>query len=329
MRVVQLLLLVCSFQLIFSAPAQPQLSETFTANLEIVVSDKYGKHEGSGVWGIDQPAGEAVESYKFDDGNYDVFNLQRYDLDKAYSLVSTNKSQCREYNVNGTMPLVWSWVALAKYIRTDGHGSESFDVWQASIGYADMTLGVKTSDPTTPVYIIREAREDTRTFYQFTSWSTTAPSSANFTVPSTCTERAVSNVNKPAACISRADIIARAKVWVANKVPYNQGATYQGYREDCSGYVSMCWASSEPGHVTSTIPQIAHQISKAELLPGDCLLYAAEHVVLFGGWTSGQTEYQAYEETKPGEGTVTRPTPYPYWYSQSDFLPYRYNDVCS
>ena len=35
--------------------------------------------------------------------------------------------------------------------------------------------------------------------------------------------------------IARSTIIAKAKVWVANHVPYNQGGTYQGYREDCSG----------------------------------------------------------------------------------------------
>jgi hypothetical protein len=326
MRVVQLLLLVCSLQLIFSAPTPPQLSESFTADLQLTVSDKDGKHVGTGVWGNDQPNGKGVENYKFDDGTFDVFNLQRYDLKKAYSLTNpnTSNSKCQEFGVSGTMPLVWSWVTLAKFVSTDG----SVDVWESLIGYANLTLGVKTSDPTTPVYLVRASRDERESRYDFTSWSATAPVSTYFTVPSTCSSS--SNVNKPAACISRADIIARAKVWVANKVPYNQGATYQGYREDCSGYVSMCWDSSQPGHVTSTIPQIAKPISKGELQPGDCLLYAAEHVVLFGGWTdSSQSEYQAYEETKPGEGTVTRPTPYPYWYSQSDFLPYRYNDVCA
>eukprot|EP01113_Clastostelium_recurvatum_P004516 TRINITY_DN119_c0_g1_i1.p1 TRINITY_DN119_c0_g1~~TRINITY_DN119_c0_g1_i1.p1 ORF type:complete len:167 (-),score=32.38 TRINITY_DN119_c0_g1_i1:129-578(-) len=128
--------------------------------------------------------------------------------------------------------------------------------------------------------------------------------------------------------ICRKDVISRAKVWVANKVPYNQGGSYQGYREDCSGYVSMAWQSSQPGHTTQTIPQIAHAISKAELKPGDCLLNTAEHVVLFGGWTnSAQTEYQAYEETRPGEGTVSRVTPYPYWSGYGNFVPYRYNEI--
>ena len=30
--------------------------------------------------------------------------------------------------------------------------------------------------------------------------------------------------------------------------------------------------------------EIAHPITKSELLPGDCMLHASEHVCLFGGW---------------------------------------------
>ena len=36
-------------------------------------------------------------------------------------------------------------------------------------------------------------------------------------------------------CIASSTIMSRAQVWVNNHVPYNQGGTYQGYREDCSG----------------------------------------------------------------------------------------------
>jgi hypothetical protein len=50
-----------------------------------------------------------------------------------------------------------------------------------------------------------------------------------------------------------------------------------------------------------------------QLQPGDVLLCRSEHVVIFGGW-SGPSHYIAYEETRPGEGTVRRVTPYPYWY---------------
>jgi len=321
-----LLLLVCSFQVIFSAPNQPQLSASFNANLKVTVTDKYGVHVGAGVWGVDQPNGKSVESYKFGGNYYDVFNLERYDIGKEFQLLNPNASNadCHEFAVTGTLPQTWSWVALSKYVSTD----KGVDIWESSIGYAVLRLGVLSSDPTTPVYLTRQSRDERNSTYTFTTWSPTAPLSTLFAVPSVCTT--LPKVDQPTACITRADIIARAKVWVADKVPYNQGGTFQGYREDCSGYVSMAWASSQPGHVTQTFDQISHPITKAELLEGDCLLYAAEHVVLFAGWTSSaQTEYVAYEETKPGEGTVTRPTPYPYWYDQADFKPYRFNNVCA
>ena len=56
----------------------------------------------------------------------------------------------------------------------------------------------------------------------------------------------------------RRQIIARADHWVAQHVPYNQGAWHEGYRTDCSGYVSMCWGLRD-SLVTSTMPQIAHR----------------------------------------------------------------------
>jgi len=124
-------------------------------------------------------------------------------------------------------------------------------------------------------------------------------------------------------------MINRADVWVVNHVPYNQGATYGGYREDCSGYVSMAWETSKPGYTTFTMPGISKEITKAELQNGDVLLCTTEHVVLFGGWAdASHANYIAYEETRPGEGTVKRVTPYPYWYNTGCFIPHRYDSVC-
>jgi hypothetical protein len=277
---------------------------------------------------VNQPAGMSVENYKFDDNKYDVFNLMRYDLGKQYVLDPVNTTHCRNFQVHGTMPETWAWLELASYVGTYKFENQSVDVWEAQIGYAHMRLAVSSQDPTTPIYIFRSSRGERNSTYEFSNWTPTAPSEKFFTVPSACNAPA-SEKPSVSCTISRSTILARAKVWVDHHVPYNQGADYEGYREDCSGYVSMCWESSKPGHTTSTMHEIAHKIDKAELQPGDCLLYAAEHVVLFGGWlNSAHTQYQAYEETRPGEGTVTRATPYPYWYSTSDFIPFRYNDVC-
>jgi len=133
-----------------------------------------------------------------------------------------------------------------------------------------------------------------------------------------------------ANAVCRTETIARAKVWVEAKVPYSQTATYQVYRTDCSGYVSMAWNSSKPGHTTFNMPDIATKITKDELKAGDVLLNVEEHVVLFAGWANAdKTEYVAYEETRPGEGTVTRNDPYPYFAGAvpGTFEPYRYNSI--
>jgi hypothetical protein len=37
------------------------------------------------------------------------------------------------------------------------------------------------------------------------------------------------------------NVIANAKTWLNPAVPYSQSAYHNGYRTDCSGYVSMAW----------------------------------------------------------------------------------------
>jgi len=320
---------VCASLASAATPPAPVLAETFSAAVAITIKDAHGTHSGKGVWAVDQPGNMGLEKYEFDDTTYNMFELQRYDLgeDYSYQLAPNNKSECHKFGVSGAMPKVWSWVSLARYVGLIGQA----DVWLATIGYATMTLGVSPSDANIPLYMIRSVRNERESNYTFQTWNTTSPSDKTFTVPSICDSASASASASfgQVGCVAGATAVANAKVWVAAKVPYNQGGTYQGYREDCSGYVSMAWESDKPGHTTETMNQIAHSIAKDDLAPGDCLLYAAEHVVLFGGWTnSDKSEYQAYEETKPGEGTVTRPTPYPYWYSQSLFIPFRYNEIC-
>jgi hypothetical protein len=91
-------------------------------------------------------------------------------------------------------------------------------------------------------------------------------------------------------CVSRSSIISRGQSWVDQHVPYNQG-TKDGYRTDCSGYVSMCWQLPTPGHTTSTLPSVTATISKGELQPGDAILCPGTHVILFAGWATGNTHY--------------------------------------
>lgn len=129
---------------------------------------------------------------------------------------------------------------------------------------------------------------------------------------------------------TRAEIIRRAREWVAAQVPYSMSAYWSdGYRQDCSGFVSMAWHL--PGNEwTGTLGQYGTRISKEELQPGDILLFhnpadpeKGSHVVIFGGWTDyTRTSYVAYEQTRP---TARRQaTPYAYWSHSDGYVPYRY-----
>ncbi|MGK9459425.1 peptidoglycan-binding protein [Streptomyces sp. G6] len=135
------------------------------------------------------------------------------------------------------------------------------------------------------------------------------------------------------AAITRTEIIERAQTWVTAKVPYSMTAYWSdGYRQDCSGYVSMAW-KLPTNEWTGSLGTFADRITKEELQPGDILLFhnAADpqkgsHVVIFGGWTdSTHTSYLAYEQTPPH--TRKQSTPYAYWSDSAKYLPYRYKGV--
>ncbi|MYU22169.1 peptidoglycan-binding protein [Streptomyces sp. SID8352] len=132
---------------------------------------------------------------------------------------------------------------------------------------------------------------------------------------------------------TRAEIIVRAEKWVTAKVPYSTTAHWSdGYRQDCSGYVSMAW-NLPANEWTGSLATFADRISRDELQPGDILLFhnAADpqngsHVVIFGGWTDGaRTHYTGYEQTPPS--TRRQTTPYAYWSNSAQYVPYRYKGV--
>ncbi|MEU2061749.1 peptidoglycan-binding protein [Streptomyces sp. NPDC013455] len=137
----------------------------------------------------------------------------------------------------------------------------------------------------------------------------------------------------PIPATTRTDIINRAKIWVAAQVPYSMYAFWSdGYRQDCSGYVSMAWGLPN-NEWTGSLGQFGVKITKEELQPGDILLYhnpddpeKGSHVVIFGGWTDHtHTYYTVYEQTPPR--TRRQTTPYPYWSHADKYVPYRYKGV--
>lgn len=305
----------------------PNISEYFESQAHVhVIVNNQSNMEGEVFWAADQPKGMEVEIVKFRSNPYlDTYFLIRYDIGSAYEVNGNNNEDCLRHPLSGNMSKIWDWVAQATYGGRINMNGNVLDIWEFTKGYAQLTLGVSPQDPNIPVFL-RRISPQLDFFVFFHHWDPSEPDSSLFSIPHSCTNNTL-NVEK--RCVTRGNVISRAAVWVANKVPYNQDGTYQGYREDCSGYVSMAWELSKPGLTTRTLGTVSHSISKGDLQSGDILLNAAEHVVIFGGWAdSSHSQYVAYEETRPGEGTVKRVTPYPYWYNKSKFLPYRYNNIC-
>jgi flagellar biosynthesis GTPase FlhF len=131
--------------------------------------------------------------------------------------------------------------------------------------------------------------------------------------------------------LDRRDVIKRARKWADQGVPYSQKGYKDGYRRDCSGFVSYAWDLPE-NLVTWNIPTVAKRISKDNLKPGDVLLNAkggrgGRHVVMFDGWANKKkTTYWAIEQTGQSgvRKTVRRKMPYPYKFDKSLYKPYRY-----
>jgi hypothetical protein len=125
--------------------------------------------------------------------------------------------------------------------------------------------------------------------------------------------------------ISRDEIIARAQDWVNRQIPYSQNAYTDGYRQDCSGYVSMAWKSSQPGHSTYDMQQICTKISKSEMKRGDAILNPNSHVLLFDQWVDSDNFYE-YAEHDYGQVASHDVRSYSY-YAQNGYFPCRYNNV--
>jgi len=323
------LLVVVFFAGVLCAPPRPVPPEVFEAAGTISLHVKNESHEGSIFWAADQPKGMEVHVLHFGRrSEHDRYMLSLYDKQSHYEILGTNNGTCVKTPLSGTMPLIWDWVASATYKGQIHVRDRVLDIWQFDQGHATIRLGVEDANPNTPIFLHRKApqAEHTIIFHRFGNHT---PHPSVFAVPKSCQGKEEDEDNVQSRCLSRSTAISRAAVWVANHVPYNQGATYGGYREDCSGYVSMSWELSKPGLTTFTLPTVCSWISKDDLQAGDVLLDTQEHVVLFGGWAdSSRSQYTAYEETRPGEGTVKRVTPYPYWYNKSAFKPCRYRSMC-
>ncbi|MFI1353281.1 peptidoglycan-binding protein [Streptomyces sp. NPDC020898] len=134
---------------------------------------------------------------------------------------------------------------------------------------------------------------------------------------------------------TRSEIINRAKLWVAARVPYSMSGYWgDGYRQDCSGFVSMAW-NLAGNEWTGSLDKYGVRIPREDLQPGDILLFhnpsdpeKGSHVVIFGGWTDyTHTYYIAYEETRPH--ARRQATPYAYWSHSDRYQAYRYKGLAA
>ncbi|MFD9894880.1 hypothetical protein ACFWY9_36510 [Amycolatopsis sp. NPDC059027] len=125
----------------------------------------------------------------------------------------------------------------------------------------------------------------------------------------------------PAALtVSRGEMIKRATTWhphTAERVRYDQNKTHNGYRTDCSGYVSMAAGLAKPGPNTVALAgsKVSVPINKNDMKMGDLFIDAigdhnTRHVVIFEKWSNAQhTKYWAYEQ-RGGYGTDHRELTY-------------------
>ena len=122
-----------------------------------------------------------------------------------------------------------------------------------------------------------------------------------------------------ASAITRSAVIKRANHWVVKKVPYSQRGYFQGYRRDCSGFVSMAW-KLKTSYTSRSIGAVAKRISKSKMRPGDAV-HTPGHVAIFGGWANkSRTRYVAYEESGRGKPALKRVRN---WRSSAKGLRYR------
>ncbi|MET9633303.1 hypothetical protein ABZX92_38180 [Lentzea sp. NPDC006480] len=109
--------------------------------------------------------------------------------------------------------------------------------------------------------------------------------------------------------VYRYEIINRAASWLTayngGRVPYDIYGRQDGYRTDCSGYVSMAAKLDKPGPITQDLPGLSTLISMAELKRGDIVIDAIgdtwrdRHVVIFDRWVDPARRdfgYYAYEQ---------------------------------
>ena len=106
----------------------------------------------------------------------------------------------------------------------------------------------------------------------------------------------------------RKTAIERGFTWYDAQVPYSQSSQHEGYRTDCSGFVSMCWQLGT-SHTTADFIADSGQWSSLgsfdDLAPADAMVYrknGAGHIMLFLGWNDdAKTEACVLEQASTAD----------------------------
>ena len=86
--------------------------------------------------------------------------------------------------------------------------------------------------------------------------------------------------------ISRSEVMARSMPWIQRGVMYSQSRYTDGYRQDCSGYMSLVWhLRGSPNSTSLRSSKYTRIIKKSQLQPGDMLGHPG-HVALFVRWAA-------------------------------------------
>lgn len=106
----------------------------------------------------------------------------------------------------------------------------------------------------------------------------------------------------------RATALERGFSWYDQQVSYDQGAQHEGYRTDCSGFVSMCWELGTSYTTANFINDTGDWSSLgafSELQPADAMVYrsgSSGHIVMFLGWNdSAQTQACVLEQASTAD----------------------------
>jgi hypothetical protein len=106
---------------------------------------------------------------------------------------------------------------------------------------------------------------------------------------------AVASAKLQAFATGRSHIVDRGFAWYDQGITYNTNHSFQGYRRDCSGFVSMAWEFTSNPNTALFPPFVSGKYavelpSFDDLVPGDAINKTFRnpvgHVMLFVGWAT-------------------------------------------